>query len=425
MTGVEAVSNAVPVFREPRTRSAERTLGIIILLLVCLLCGIGVLSHAYGVGATEPGKAGFQSVLSQLTGAVVGRGPFYGITMTSIFLVLCLSANTSFADFPRVCRVLALDGILPVSFAHSGRRLVYGTGIVVLAGFSTLLLIVFGGVTDRLIPLFAVGALGAFTLSQSGMVLHWHRSRAPRRIHSMVLNGVGALTTGATLLVVLVSKFTEGAWLAVIFVPGVVLLLRHLHLHYARVHEATSLAEPLDLSHPSPPIVIVPIRTLDKVVRKALRFATSISPEVHAVQVQVSDLQVDDLRSAWDRDVCEPARRSGVSPPELVVLESHYRELTDPLLDYLRRLARSDPDRFLAVLVPEYVERRWYHFLLHSHAATTLKLKLLFDAVPQVIIISAPWRADESRRRIGRRAPERTRSPERRTGAAEDVPGRV
>jgi hypothetical protein len=257
------------------------------------------------------------------------------------------------------------------------------------------------------------------------MVLHWHRSRGPHRIHSMVLNAVGALTTGATLLVVLVSKFVEGAWLAVIFVPGVVLLLRHLHLHYARVHEATSLAEPLDLSHPSPPIVIVPIRTLDKVVRKALRFATSISPEVHAVQVQVSDLQVDDLGSAWERDVCEPARRSGVRPPELVLLESQYRELSDPLLDYLRRLAASDPDRFLAVLVPEYVERRWYHFLLHSHAATALKLKLLIDAVPQVIIISAPWRADESRGRAGLRAPERSRTSEPRRGAARDIPGRT
>jgi amino acid transporter len=395
MTGVEAVSNAVPIFREPRVRAARRTLGMIVAALVSLLLGIAFISHAYGIGATEPGREGYQSVLSQLVSAVAGRDALYYATMASIVAVLCLSANTSFADFPRVCRVLALDGYLPPAFGHAGRRLVYTTGILLLSALSALLLIAFQGITDKLIPLFAVGALGAFTMSQVGMVAHWRRERKPRTRRAMVLNGAGAVATGATLLVVVVSKFTEGAWMTVVFIPLVFLLLERTHAHHARIGRETADAGPVRFGELTEPVVVVPVRVLDRVARKALRFALSISPEVHAIHVVRSDENPDDLSRSWPELVERPAREAGVPVPRLATLRSAYRQVGDPLLGYVRRLAREDPERFVAVLVPELVERRWYHYLLHSHTATALKMMLLFRGGPQVVIIDAPWHTHE------------------------------
>jgi amino acid transporter len=416
MTGVEAVSNAVPVFREPRTRTARRTLGTIVAVLAGLLAGIAFLSHAYGIGATEPGREGYQSVLSQVVAAVAGRGAFYYVTMATIVAVLCLSANTSFADFPRVCRVLALDGYLPPSFAHAGRRLVYTTGILALSALSGLLLVAFHGITDRLIPLFAVGALGAFTMSQAGMVAHWRRQEGPHRRRAAVLNGVGAVATGATLLVVVVSKFTEGAWMTVIFIPLVFLLLQRTSVHHARIRREAATSEPFTFSELRPPVVVVPVKLLDRVARKALRFALSISPEVHAVHVVRSDEQPNDVSRSWPELVERPAREAGLPVPRLATVRSTFRQVVDPLLAYVKRLAREDPDRFIAVLVPELVERRWYHYVLHNHTATMIKMLLLFRGGPQVVIIDAPWHLRE--RRVGGRA----RRPAARVRAAERSP---
>ncbi len=220
MTGVEAVSNGVTAFREPAVRHAQRTLTAIIGLLAVMLAGIAYLCHVYTIGATEPGQAGYQSILSQLVAAVIGRGLFYYITIGSVLGVLALSANTGFADFPRLCRVIASDGFLPGGFAHRGRRLVYSQGIIVLAVLSAGLLIAFGGITDHLIPLFAVGAFLAFTLSQAGMVMHWWRLGGAHAKKSMVINAAGAVSTGVTLVVVLVSKFLEGAWIMIALDPG-------------------------------------------------------------------------------------------------------------------------------------------------------------------------------------------------------------
>ncbi len=219
MTGVEAVSNGVPIFRKPTIVNAQRTLTAIIAILVVLLAGIGYLTRAYGIIATEPGARGYQSVLSLVTAAVVGRGPLYYTTLWSVVTVLALSANTSFADFPRLCRILAEDRYLPDFFATRGRRLVFSHGIVVLALLSGMLLIGFGGVTDRLIPLFAVGAFLAFTLSQAGMVVHWQKLGGKEARHALPLNLAGAIATGLTTIVVIVSKFAEGAWLTAAVIP--------------------------------------------------------------------------------------------------------------------------------------------------------------------------------------------------------------
>ena len=239
ITGVEAVSNGVRAFREPAVKSAQRTLTAVIAILIVLLAGIAFLVRAYHIGATAPGEAGYQSVLSQLTAAVAGKGFFYYITIGSILLVLALSANTAFADFPRLCRAVAEDGYLPRGFASRGRRLVYSQGIYILAALCAVLLILFGGITDRLIPLYAVGAFLAFTLSQAGMVAHWRRAGGKGSRHSMFVNGLGAVATATTVAVVTIAKFAAGAWVTTLLIPVMVILMISVRRHYDHVEGET------------------------------------------------------------------------------------------------------------------------------------------------------------------------------------------
>ena len=244
MTGVEAVSNGVRAFREPTVRNAQRTLTVIIGLLAILLAGIAYLVRAYGIQATDPGLPGYQSVISLLVAAIAGRGVFYYFTIGSVLVILSLSANTAFADFPRLCKAVAHDGFLPHSFGYRGRRLVYSQGIYVLAVLSGILLIIFRGVTDRLIPLFAIGAFLAFTLSQAGMVGHWRRNPGRGAGRSMLINGLGAVATGVTLVVVLVAKFTSGAWVSVLLIAGMMSAMMWVHRHYDRGRRGSSLSQP-------------------------------------------------------------------------------------------------------------------------------------------------------------------------------------
>jgi amino acid transporter len=249
LTGVEAVSNGVQAFKEPVVPAARRTLTAIILILILLLGGIAVLVKYYGIMATDPGAPGYQSVLSLLTAAVVGKGIFYDVTMFSVLLVLCLSANTSFADFPRLCRMIARDDYLPHSLTTRGRRLVFSQGIWALAILAALLLILFGGVTDRLIPLFAVGAFMAFTLSQAGMVGHWRKNaKGFAAARGMLINGVGALATGLTLMVIVVAKFTSGAWVVVVLIPALLLFMERIRHHYELANEEVALKDGVALS---------------------------------------------------------------------------------------------------------------------------------------------------------------------------------
>jgi amino acid transporter len=391
LTGVEAVSNGVPIFRQPTVKLARRTLTILILVLAALLSGIAFVSHAYHLSATAPGQRGYESIVSQIVGVVAGRGWFYYLTISSVLLVLILSANTSFADFPRVCRVLALDEYLPAEFAHRGGRLVYSSGIIVLATLSGALLLVFGGITDRLIPLFAIGAFGAFTLSQLGMVQHWRRSREPHARRSMLLNLIGALATGCTLVIITISKFTDGAWLVVLVIPPLIYGFFSIRRYHSRIDREIEEGGPLDVSNLSDPIIVVPLKRLDRVGRKALRLALSLTPEIHVVQILSEELKTEDLTREWPELVEAPVRRElHREPPRLVIRPSAYREFFGPLLDYLRELARKHPDRHIAVLVPERVEKRWYHFFF-AHRATLLKGLLLVRGGPQVVVITAPW----------------------------------
>ena len=390
MTGVEAVSNGVQAFREPVVQAARRTLTVIIAILALMLAGIAYLARAYNIGATEPGGHGYETVLSQLTAAVSGKGGFYYITTGAILLVLSLSANTSFAGFPRLCRAIAENGYLPPGFASRGRRLVYTHGIYAVAGFSAVLLILFGGVTDRLIPLFAVGALLAFTLSQAGMVAHWWRQSGRHARSSMWINALGAAATGITVLVVIVAKFTEGAWITLVLIPALILLMVSVRKHYHRVAVEIASPSPLEFEDLRQPIVVVPIDDWNRVVKKALRFALTLSEQVQALHVDAGD-ESDTLQKEWDDWVSEPARVNRVPPPELVILKSPYRYVITPILNYVLDLERRHRTRQIAVVISGLVERRWYHYLLHNQRAQLLTALLMLKGDQRIVIVNVPW----------------------------------
>lgn len=390
MTGVEAVSNGVRAFREPVVQTAQRTLTIIIAILILMLAGIAYLVRVYHIGATMPGEDGYQSVLSLLLAAVAGRGVFYYVAMASILSVLVLSANTAFADFPRVCRAVAVNRYLPQAAALRGRRLVYSYGIYALAVLCALLLIVFDGVTDRLIPLYAVGAFLAFTLSQAGMVMHWRRTGGPHAKVSMLVNGLGAAATAVTVVVVIVAKFTAGAWVTVVLIPGLVALMLAIHRHYRRVGAEVGTSKPLDIQRLQPPIVVLPVAGWDKVAEKALHFAMNMSPDVHVVHVD-ADETPETLRRQWPRLVEEPAERAGLPVPRLIVLPSPYRYVILPILEYIARVEAVQSDRQIVVLIPEMVEPHWYHYPLHNQRAELLRALLVLKRNERISVMTVPW----------------------------------
>jgi amino acid transporter len=387
MTGVEAVSNAVPLFRKPSVQHARQTLIAVVLLLMALLVGIALLCRAYHVMATLPGQAGYESVLSQLTEAVLGRGPAYAFCMASVFAVLVFSANTSFTGFPIVAEFLAEDRFLPAPFEHRGRRLVFTYGILVLCALSALLLVAFDGVTDRLIPLYAIGALLAFTLSQTGMVVYWHK----RHVHGprLWVNAIGAIATGVTVVIVTISKFVEGAWISMLVILALVALFASLRAHYERIERAICTNEPLAVGTPPCALALVPMQQWNKVTARTLRWALGFTPDVVAVQVLIEHAE-DDLEDRWPRLV-EPLERAGRTPPKLVVLRSDYRRLLAPLVAFIAKVAAEHPDRQLAVVVPQLVEYRWYRALVPFDLAAVLRSELLVRGGPPIVIVSAPW----------------------------------
>ncbi len=390
MTGVEAVSNGVGAFKEPQEKSAQLTLTVIIALLAILLLGIAFLAPAYRIAATDPFAPGYQSVLSQLIAAVSGRGIFYYVSIASILLVLALSANTGFADFPRLCHNIAKDRYLPFAFTLRGRRLVYSGGVYVLALAAAALLVLFRGVTDRLIPLFAIGAFLAFTLSQAGMVQHWRRKRGPGWKLSMAVNGIGALATGITVCVVLVTKFTSGAWITAIVIPSIILLMLAIHHHYLWVGRQIAAKQALDTDKLAPPIVILPIPGWNRVTAKGLRFALSISPEVFCIHVK-NDEGEQPLTPLWQKNVIQPLQRANLPQPTLIQIESPTRRILGPILDQVDALEKANPTRQLLVLLPELIESRWYFYLLHNQRATLLKTMLYLRGAQQTVVANIPW----------------------------------
>jgi amino acid transporter len=384
LTGVEAVSNGVQAFRKPVVPAARTTLTAIIAILILLLGGIAVLVRYYGIMATDPGAPGYQSVLSLLTAAVTGKGIFYDLTMFSVLLVLCLSANTSFADFPRLCRMVARDDYLPHSLTTRGRRLVFSQGIWGLAILAALLLILFGGVTDRLIPLFAVGAFMAFTLSQAGMVGHWWKN-SKGFSGAMVVNAIGALATGLTTIVILVAKFAAGAWVVVVLLPALLIFMGRIHRHYRLANEEVALRDGMELTveNLQPPIVLVPVDRWNAATEKALQFAMALSPDVEAVHVTCD---ADNDHAPWS-DKAPPGARM----PKLVTLPSPFRLVVHPLVDYVLKVEKENPDRTVAVVIASMVERHWYHYFLHNQRGQMLTALLLLAGDERINIINVPW----------------------------------
>ncbi len=388
MTGVEAVSNGVMAFRDDTRRNAKITLTIIIVLLAALLAGIALLCRAYGIAATDPGSRGYESVLSMLTRAVMGHGWFYYVTIASVLLVLALSANTAFADFPRLTRAIALDDYMPRVFLLRGRRLLYSWGIYVLVALTALLLIVFGGITDRLIPLFAIGAFMAFTLSQAGMVMHWKR-RGNAPVH-MFVNGLGAVATGITTVVVLVAKFVDGAWVTALLILIMIMVMHAVKRHYVRVDREIDLDRPIVPAAVTEPIVVLPIDRWSRISEKALSFALSMSNDIRCLHVQTSD-EPDEICRDWERDVAAPLRAAGRCVPKLEILQSPFRYVLAPVIDYVLKAERESSFHKICVLVPELVVRHWWQNLLHNRRADMLKVILLMRGNRRIIVINIPW----------------------------------
>ncbi len=391
ITGVEAVSNGVKAFRDPGVKNAQRTLTIVILILAVLLAGISYLAKSYGITATDPSKAGYQSLLSLIIMAVFGRGAFYYVTIASILLVLSLSANTAFADFPRLCRLIALDNYLPHVFAFRGRRLVYTYGIIILAVLTGLLLILFGGITDRLIPLYAVGAFLAFTLSQFGMVAHWRKKRGPGWVKSAFVNGLGGFVTGITVLVILVAKFVEGAWITILFIPMLIMIFSAVRRHYHSVSLITRCTMPIvPACHSSKPIAVVPIDHYSQVTRHGLELASRLTTDVIAVHVE-PDEHSEVLNKEWDRLVVKPFEDAGDPPPQLVHLPSPYRFVIVPIVQYILQLSAQQPERRIIVVIPELAEGKWYEYFLHNQRGRLLEWLLLVKGNERIFTLNAPY----------------------------------
>lgn len=392
MTGIEAVSNGVPLFRKPTVPNAHKTLTAIMLVLSLFLLGLAFICPAYHIGAMNEQQPGYQTILSQVVAAVAGRNAFYYVALATIFIVLTYSAQTSFADFPRVCRFLARDQFLPPEFETRGRRLVFSQGIIVLTILSGGLLILFGGITDRLIPLFAVGAFSAFLCSQLGMVRHWLRHRGPHFRLKLLCNGVGAMSTSIVLVIIILAKFKEGAWITVVVVPAAVLLLGSIRKHYWKIE--LQVGQPLELqANPLQPLaVIIPIRRWDRVSEKAMRFAMLLSSDITALHVSDGTDDKDRLLQLWEEKVEKPASAALHWMPRLEIVDSPYRRVEQPVVDYVNRAAQQKPNQLVAVVIPELVEPHWYEYLLHNLYSARLRAGLFRMKNDRVVVVNTPWR---------------------------------
>lgn len=420
LTGTEAISNGVQAFKAPEAKNAATTLMSMGLLLGALFLGTSTLAYLYGVHPHEQ-----ETVISQFARYIFSGQMrwFYYVVQAATAAILVLAANTAFADFPRLSSLLARDRFVPKQFGNRGDKLVFSNGIILLAVFSSVLIFLFSGDTSRLIPLYCIGVFLSFTLSQSGMVRHWlkvrrgefddeaihhskietdtvlpdvhlaiEQSRAPRFVtdevtnrarwkRSLAINLVGAIATAVVLAVFIATKFIHGAWLVVVMIPLLVLTFHAIHRHYLSVARQLSLEELDDTLEPIRHAVIVPVSGIHRGVVAALRYASSIAPgNVRAVYVDSDEEATDKLRERWKKLDSEV---------ELVVLSSPYRELTHPLLRYINRVACSNGDDVVTIVIPEFVPARWWQHLLHNQSSLLLKAALLFKE--RIIVTNVPY----------------------------------
>jgi amino acid transporter len=375
MTGTEAISNGVPAFKEPAARNARTTLLWMAAILGSLFLGVSILATHLNVIPND-----HETVISQITRAVVGAGPYYYLIQFSTAAILLLAANTSFQDFPLLSSILGRDGYVPHQFSFRGDRLAYSNGIMALAALAILLLVVFRGSVDALIGLYAIGVFASFTLSQTGMVVHWLRLRGVNWRKSMLVNGFGAIVTAVVTLVIAWTKFPEGAWIVLLVTPVIVALFLLIKSHYRLVAKETSPETPID-----PTAIrihaIVPIGSINLPAQQALAFAQAAASQVTAVHVTDDLDEAQDLRAAWGSKIQGKA--------DLVIIESPYRSLVGPLLTYLDGVREQDPHDTLMVVLPEFVPSRWWEQLLHNQTAFLLKAALLFR--PGIVVADVPY----------------------------------
>jgi amino acid transporter len=374
LTGIEAISNGVPAFRPPEARNASITMGWMAFILGALFLGITMLASALNVAPAEN-----ETVVSQIAHALFGDGLFYYLIQASTTLILVLAANTSFAGFPRLASLLSRDRYAPRQFRTVGDRLVFSNGIVILAVLAAVLIVVFRAETHALIPLYAVGVFISFTLSQTGMVRHWLVDHGRGWQWRLLINGTGAVVTGAVTLVIAVTKFWHGAWIVVLLIPVMVLGFRAVRRHYDAVAVELSLEHLADES-PVQNTVLVLVGDLHMGVVKALRYAQSLSPSPKAVFVELDPSFTPKLEERWAKGGC------GVP---LVVLASPYRSMLGPLLEYIDLIRRQSDTSVVTIVIPEFVPRRWWQHLLHNQTALLVKGALLFRR--GVVVVDVPF----------------------------------
>ncbi len=364
VTGIEAVSNGVSAFKPPEARNASMTLLIMAALLGIMFVGTSFLADHFNIIPVEN-----QTVLSLLAATIFSKGVIYYLIQAATALILILAANTSFQDFPRLSSVMAADGFMPRQLGSRGDRLVFSNGIIILGGFAAVLVIVFGGDTHRLIPLYAVGVFLAITLSQAGMVKHWLSNREKHWRRNILINGLGAFTTTIVVIIIVWSKFRDGAWIVVLAIPLIVYLTMQVKRHYDSIARQLSLegeAPQAEFSHHS---VIIPVSGVQRAVVGAVRYAKVLSDDVTAVYVCFDPAATAKVREKWEQ--------YGMGVP-LLVLDSPYRSVIEPLMEYIEGVREIHPDGVITVILPEFVPQRWWHHLLHNQTALLIKGILLF-----------------------------------------------
>ena len=374
MTGVEAVSDGVPAFERPESKNAAATLVTMAVLAIAMFLGITFLAHAYQVMPTEK-----ESGVSQLARAIFGTTIVYYLVQAATTLILVLAANTAYADFPRLASIVSRDRFLPRQFMNQGDRLAFSNGILVLSAFAALLIIAFKGDTHALLPLYMIGVFVSFTLSQTGMVLHWRKKRTPGWQTSAFINGFGAVVTGIVLVIVAITKTLEGAWIVLLLIPIIIALFKATRRHYDHVAAQLTLRNyvPQRRVHNT---VLMPVGGLQRAVVEALRYAETLSDDVRAVYVDVDQTATDQMRRDWE---------IWGGKAKLVVLDSPFRSVMEPLLEYIEQVENERTDDYVTVILPEFVPARWWQHLLHNQRALLIKGALLFR--PNTVVTSVPF----------------------------------
>lgn len=380
LTGVEAISDGVPAFRPPEWRNARTTLTWMIGILAVTFAGITFLAHQYGAVPMDQAEAGYETVVSQIARSVFGgtNAAYYAMQFATM-AILVLAANTAYSDFPRLAYFMARDRYMPSQFTFRGDRLAYSFGIVTLGLLSFAVLSAFGGETERLIPLYAVGVFTSFTLSQLGMVVRWQTRKEPGWRTSRLMNGLGALATGIVAIVVAITKFTHGAWMVIVLIPVLVLGFRSIHRHYTSTASELEPTAPLR-AEPVQVIVVLPISSLNRVTLKTLAYARAIADEVVAVHITDDEAAMAEMQASWE------ALGTDV---RLMLIESPYRSLVGPLVSYIVELQQQNPGATINVVLPEYVPSHWWEQILHNQTALRIKAALLFRS--GIVVTSVPY----------------------------------